>query len=90
MAFVAIAIKTDEIHKTVNNSTLCFRHQKVSMVATCFAVTGATPPDGRDAQNAADVNFTGVAMLSVKSVSEMYKFQHVTERVVAHALCLDI
>ena len=63
-----VSLKTDEIHKTVNNFALCFRHQKVSMVATCFAVTEATRQEEKDAQNAVAVNFTGVATSSVRNV----------------------
>jgi len=43
------------------------RHQKVLMVATCFAATGDTPRDERDVQSGADVNFTGVVTWSAKS-----------------------
>ena len=53
---------------------LCFRHQKALMVATCSAVTEATPRGERGAQNDASASSTGVVMLSVKNVLETSRF----------------
>ena len=45
------------------------------MVVICFAAIEVTPPEERGERSDVNASFTGVVMLSARSVSGMFKYQ---------------